>query len=301
MRALVTGATGFVGRHLLAQLERPIVLSRDGARAERLLAEYAVRAFSWDAQNEPAPAQAFEDVEVVFHLAGEPVAQGRWTRAKKARLRDSRVTGTRNLVRTLAKLEHKPRTLISASAVGYYSDRGDETLDESASPGKDFLAEICVAWEEESQKAADAGIRVVNLRIGIVLGSGGGALAKMLTPFKFGLGSPLGHGRQWMSWIHLDDLIGMMLFAARCDQIRGPINATAPNPVTNRQFTKALGKALRRPTILPSVPGVVLRLGMGEFASVLIASQKAIPGAAQTAGYEFVHSQLDEALQDILD
>ncbi|MBC8869174.1 MAG: TIGR01777 family protein [Planctomycetes bacterium] len=301
MRALVTGATGFVGRHLLAQLERPIVLSRDGARAERLLAEYAVRAFSWDAQNEPAPAQAFEDVEVVFHLAGEPVAQGRWTRAKKARLRDSRVTGTRNLVRTLAKLEHKPRTLISASAVGYYSDRGDETLDESASPGKDFLAEICVAWEEESQKAADAGIRVVNLRIGIVLGSGGGALAKMLTPFKFGLGSSLGHGRQWMSWIHLDDLIGIMLFAARCDQIRGPINATAPNPVTNRQFTKALGKALRRPTVLPSVPGIVLRLGMGEFASVLLASQKAIPRAAQAAGYEFVHSQLEEALQDILD
>ena len=301
MRALVTGATGFVGRHLLAQLERPIVLSRDGARAERLLAEYAVRAFSWDAQNEPAPAQAFEDVEVVFHLAGEPVAQGRWTRAKKARLRDSRVTGTRNLVRTLAKLEHKPRTLISASAVGYYSDRGDETLDESASPGKDFLAEICVAWEEESQKAADAGIRVVNLRIGIVLGSGGGALAKMLTPFKFGLGSPLGHGRQWMSWIHLDDLIGMMLFAARCDQIRGPINATAPNPVTNRQFTKALGRALRRPTILPSVPAVVLRLGMGEFARVLLASQKAIPSAAQTAGYEFVHSELEGALKDILD
>ena len=301
MRALVTGATGFVGRHLLAQLERPIVLSRDGARAERLLAEYAVRAFSWDAQNEPAPAQAFEDVEVVFHLAGEPVAQGRWTRAKKARLRDSRVTGTRNLVRTLAKLEHKPRTLISASAVGYYSDRGDETLDESASPGKDFLAEICVAWEEESQKAADAGIRVVNLRIGIVLGSGGGALAKMLTPFKFGLGSSLGHGRQWMSWLHLDDLIGIMLFAARCDQIRGPINATAPNPVTNRQFTKALGKALRRPTVLPSVPGIVLRLGMGEFASVLLASQKAIPRAAQAAGYEFVHSQLEEALQDILD
>ena len=301
MRALVTGATGFVGRRLLSQLERPIVLSRDGVRAERLLAEYAVRTFSWDAQNEPAPAQAFEDVDVVFHLAGEPVAQGRWTQAKKARLRDSRVTGTRNLVETLSKLEHKPKALISASAVGYYSDRGDEILDESASPGEDFLAEICVAWEEESQKAADAGIRVVNLRIGIVLGSGGGALAKMLTPFKFGLGSPLGHGRQWMSWIHLDDLIGMMLFAARCDQIRGPINATAPNPVTNRQFTKALGKALRRPTILPSVPGVVLRLGMGEFASVLIASQKAIPGAAQTAGYEFVHSQLDEALQDILD
>lgn len=301
MRALVTGATGFVGRHLLAHLDRPAVLSRNSRKAERILSEFGVRAFSWDAESEPPPAGAFEGVEVVFHLAGEPVAQGRWTAAKKARLRDSRVSGTRHLVQTLLGLEPKPRALISASAVGYYGDRGDEILDEDAVPGEGFLSDVCVAWEQESRKATDAGIRVVNLRIGLVLGKDGGALAKMLKPFKLGLGSPLGHGRQWMPWIHIDDLIGTMLCAAQCDELSGPINATAPNPVTNRDFTKALGRALRRPTVLPSVPGFVLRAAMGEFAGVLLGSQKAVPQAIQAAGYEFVHPQLDEALQKIFE
>lgn len=301
MRALVTGATGFVGRCLLSQLDRPAVLSRDAAKAERLLSDCGVNVFPWDARNEPPPAEAFEGVEAVFHLAGESVARGRWTRAKKERLRESRVSGTRNLVQTLLGLEQKPRTLISASAVGYYGDRGDESLKEDAAPGDGFLSEICVAWEQESQKATDAGIRVVNPRIGLVLGKDGGALAKMLTPFKLGLGSPLGHGRQWMSWIHIDDLIGVMLHVAQCEEVSGPINATAPNPVTNREFTKALGRALRRPTVFPSVPGFVLRAGLGEFASVLLASQKAIPRAVQAAGYEFAHPQLGEALAQILE
>lgn len=301
MRALVTGATGFVGGHLLARLDRPTVLSRDAPEAERVLSEFGVRAFSWDAQNELPPAEAFEGVEAVFHLAGEPVARGRWTRAKKARLRESRVSGTRNLVQTLLKLEPKPRTLVSASAVGYYGDRGDESLDECAEPGADFLSKISVAWEEESRKAIEAGIRVVNPRIGIVLGKNGGALAKMLPPFKLGLGSPLGDGRQWMPWIHIDDLIGIMLHAAQCEELSGPVNATAPNPVTNREFTKALGRVLRRPTFLPSVPGFVLRAAMGEFASVLLASQKAIPRAVQAAGYDFAHPQLDEALRSIVE
>jgi len=301
MQALVTGATGFVGKHLLAQLHRPAVLSRDVLKAERVLSSFGVRAFSWDAENEPPCPDAFEGVEVVFHLAGEPVTRGRWTPAKKDRLRESRVNGTRHLVQTLLGLEPKPRALISASAVGYYGDRGDESLDEDAEPGEGFLSEICVAWEEESRKATDAGIRVVNPRIGLVLGKDGGALAKMLTPFKLGLGSPLGHGRQWMPWIHIDDLIGVMLYAARCDELSGPCNATAPNPVTNRDFTKALGRALRRPTVFPSVPGFVLRAAMGEFASVLLGSQKAVPQAIQAAGYEFVHPKLDEALQKIFE
>jgi len=273
-----------------------VVLSRDRSKAERLLSEFGARAFSWDAQSEPAPPEAFEGVEAVFHLAGESVAEGRWTHAKKLRLRESRVSGTRNLVRTLVGLEKKPKTLVSASAIGYYGDRGDEILEESAAPGEGFLAEICVAWEGEARKATDAGIRVVNPRIGLVLGKDGGALAKMSTPFKLGLGSPLGHGRQWMSWIHIDDLVGMMLYAAQCEQISGPINATAPNPATNRDFTKALGRTLRRPTVFPSVPGFALKAALGEFASVLLASQKVVPRAIQAAGYEFAYPQLDEAL-----
>jgi len=301
MHALVTGATGFVGRHLLAHLDQPTVLSRNALKAKRLLSEFGARAFSWDAQKELPPPEAFEGVEVVFHLAGEPAAQGRWTRMKKACLRESRVSGTRNLVQALQSLEQKPRTLVSASAVGYYGDRGGESLGEDAAPGDDFLSELCVAWEEESQKAADAGIRVVNPRIGLVLGKNGGALAKMLTPFRLGLGSPLGRGRQWMPWIHIDDLIGVMLYAAQCEQVSGPINATAPNPVTNREFTRSLGRALHRPTVFPSVPGFVLKAAFGEFASVLLASQRAIPRAIQTAGYEFTHLQLDEALQSILE
>jgi uncharacterized protein (TIGR01777 family) len=299
MRALVTGATGFIGRRLLGKLDRPIVLSRDGARAERLLSQFGVRAFSWNSETEPAPAEAFEGVEAVFHLAGEPIADGRWTAAKKMRVRDSRLAGTRNLVRTLLQLEHKPNVLISASAIGYYGDRGDESVDETAGPQRDYLAELCAAWEQESQKAGEAAIRVVNPRIGIVLGSGG-ALAKMLLPFKLGLGSPLGNGRQWMSWIHIDDLVGLLMFAAKQNDIAGPVNATAPNPVTNRQFTKTLGRVLRRPTILPPVPGFVLRLGMGEFARVLLASQKVTPKAAEIAGYQFMHPELEGALRDVL-
>jgi len=299
MRALVTGATGFIGRRLLEELDRPIVLSRDGARAERLLSQFGVKALSWNSESEPAPAEAFEGVETVFHLAGEPIADGRWTAAKKARLRESRVAGTRHLVRTLLRLDHKPSVLVSASAVGYYGDRGDEPLEETAEPQQDFLAELCAAWEQESQKAGDAGIRVVNPRIGIVLGSGG-ALTKMLMPFKLGVGSPLGNGRQWMSWIHIDDLVGLLMFAAKHNEIAGPINATTPNPVTNRQFTKTLGRVVGRPTILPPVPGFALRLGMGEFARVLLASQKVVPKAAEMAGYRFLYPELEGALRNVL-
>ena len=301
MKALITGATGFVGKRLLHRLEEPaVVLSRNAAKAEKALSAFNVKAYNWDAENQPAPAEAFEGVDVVFHLAGEPVAEGRWTAEKKRRLRASRVEGTRNLVNTLVQLPQKPRVLISASAVGYYGDRGDEVLTEESSSRDDFLGEICIAWERESHAARQAGIRVVNPRIGIVLGEKGGAISKMLTPFKFGMGSPLGTGKQYMPWIHIDDLVSLMLFAAERESISGPLNGTAPHPVTNYEFTKTLGKVLRRPTFMPAPPTFMLKLLIGEFASVLLASQQAVPKRALDAGFHFHYTDLEAALRESL-
>ncbi len=302
MRALITGATGFVGRRLLSRLDQPaVVLSRNAAKAEHSLARFGVRAFDWDAENQPAPAEAFEGVDVVFHLAGEPVAEGRWTKEKKIRLRESRVAGTRNLVQTLGQLQHQPRVLISASAVGYYGDRGDDLLTEDASPREDFLGEICMSWERESHAARLAGIRVVNPRIGIVLGEKGGALGKMLLPFKLGVGSPLGNGKQYMPWIHLDDLVSQLLFAAERESISGPLNATAPHPVTNLEFTKTLGKVLSRPTFMPAPPTFVLKIIIGEFANVLLQSQRAVPQKSLDAGFRFQYPDLEPALRQIFE
>jgi uncharacterized protein (TIGR01777 family) len=301
MRALITGATGFVGKRLLHRLDEPaVVLSRNAAKAEKSLAAFNVKAFNWDAENQAAPAEAFDGVDVVFHLAGEPVAEGRWTKEKKRRLRESRVEGTRNLVQTLNQLPKKPRVLISASAVGYYGDRGDEVLTEDAPPREDFLGEICMAWERESHAARQAGIRVVNPRIGIVLGEKGGALGKMLLPFKMGVGSPLGSGKQYMPWIHIDDLVSLMLFAAERESISGPLNATAPHPVTNSEFTKTLGKVLRRPTFMPAPPAFMLKILIGEFADVLLQSQNAVPKRALDAGFQFHYRDLEPALREIL-
>lgn len=300
MRAVVTGATGLVGRNLLSRVDQAVALSRGSAAARAKLGAAADAVFAWDPLCEPAPPDAFDSADAVFHLAGETVAEGRWNAAKKARIRDSRVVGTRNLVATLRQLERPPRVLVSASAVGYYGDRGDEFLDETAAPGSDFLAQVCADWEREALAAGEAGIRVVTVRIGIVLSSRGGALAKMLTPFRLGLGSPLGSGRQWMSWIHLDDLIDLLLLAAERQDLQGAINATAPAPVTNREFTTALGRAVHRPTFLPAVPEALLRWSLGEVAGVLLASARAVPGQAQAAGYAFAYPQLDEALKDLL-
>jgi uncharacterized protein (TIGR01777 family) len=296
MRALVTGATGFVGHRLLAHLQNPVVLSRDGAKAERELAQFGVKAFSWNPTKEPAPAEAFAGIDAVYHLAGEPVASGWWTSAKKVRMRESRIAGTRNLVATLAALPVKPKVLVSASAVGYYGDRGDEVLTESSSPAGDYLAELCQGWEREARGAEAHGIRVAMVRIGIVLGEKGGALAKMLTPFYLGAGAPLGNGRQYMPWIHIEDLVRMMLFAAEHEEVRGPLNGAAPNPATNREFTKALGRALHRPTFMPPIPGFMLRLMFGEFGNQ---SQRAIPKGAEQAGFKFDYAELEPALQNI--
>jgi uncharacterized protein (TIGR01777 family) len=300
MKALVTGATGFVGRRLLVRLPGAIVLSRGAERARADLRPLEVQTFEWNPLAGPPPAAALAGIDAVFHLAGESVAQGRWTAAKKARIRDSREIGTRNLVAGLRGLSERPGVLISASAVGYYGSRGDEELTEQSFPGSDFLADVCQIWEREALAARELGVRVVPIRIGVVLGPEGGALAKMLTPFSLGLGSPLGSGRQYMPWIHVDDLVELMLFAAGDETLRAPVNGVAPTPVTNREFTRALGRALGKPTFMPPIPGWAMKLLFGEFAQVLLASQRVVPRRALAAGFEFRFTDVQEALNDIV-
>ena len=297
MRALVTGATGFIGRALLKRLDQVVVLSRNAGRARHELPGAEV--YGWDPLSGPAPAEAFRGVDAVFHLAGEPVAEGRWTAEKKRKLMASRDQGTRNLVRGIEAASQRPPVLVSASAVGFYGSRGDEVLNETAAAGSDFLAEVCVAWERASHGARDLAVRVVNPRIGIVLGAAGGALPKMLTPFKLGLGGRLASGKQWMPWVHVDDLVGMLLHAVEHAQIEGPLNAVAPNPVTNREFTRVLARVLHRPAIFP-VPGFGLKVLMGDFGEVLLASQRVVPRVAEATGYGFKHPNLEEALRAIL-
>jgi hypothetical protein len=294
MRALITGATGFVGRALLQQIEEPIVLSRDAGQARDALGD--VEAYTWDPSSGTPPAESFRGVEAVFHLAGESVGQGRWTAKKKRRIHDSRSVGTANLVRGLDSLAQRPAVLVSASAIGYYGPRGDEILDETAPPGGDFLSRVCLDWEQAAYAARASGVRVVHPRIGIVLGRGGGALAKMLTPFKFGLGGRLASGRQWMSWVHLDDLVRLMLHAVR-HPIEGPLNAVAPHPVTNREFTQTLATVLSRPALLPA-PALALRVLLGQFAEVLLASQRVVPRVAEQTGFHFLYPELPAALDD---
>ena len=299
MKALVTGATGFVGPRLLRLLDSPVVVSRSPERARRAVGNLAGPIFRWDPMREPLPAEALEGVDVIYHLAGESVAEGRWNAAQKARIRDSRVIGTRNLVQGIKQVDHKPSVLVSASAVGYYGNRGDEELTEAASPADDFLAEVCVAWEREALAAEQLGVRTVTARTGIVLGAGGGALAKMLTPFKLGAGGPLGNGKQWMPWVHVADLARLYVHAADTSSINGPLNAVAPNPVRNSEFTKALGRQLHRPALMPA-PYLGLRLLFGEFAQVLFASQRVIPQVALETGFVFQYPDIASALREIL-
>ncbi len=299
MKALVTGGTGFVGPRLLRLLDKPTVLSRSPERATASIGHLAGRILPWEPLEGPPPPEAFEGVDVVFHLAGESVAEGRWTRAQKTKIRESRVVGTRHLVAGMTRGDAVPRTLVSASAVGYYGNRGDEELTEQSPSADDFLAEVCAAWEEEANAAQARGVRVVTARTGIVLGAGGGALAKMLLPFRLGAGGPLGNGRQWMPWVHVADLARLYVHAAETSAIAGPMNAVAPNPVRNREFTKALAKAVHRPAFMPA-PYLGLRLVFGEFAQVLFASQRVLPRVALDSGFVFQHPEIAEALREIL-
>jgi uncharacterized protein (TIGR01777 family) len=304
-RVTVTGATGLIGRRLVAALQERgaevTVLTRDPQRAAAELGGVTrepLDTAAWDPSAGPAPADALAGREAVLHFAGEPVAQ-RWSAKAKRAIHDSRVIGTRHLVEGLASAEPRPRTLISSSATGYYGAHGDEPLDEETPPGSDFLARLCVAWEQEASRAAELGIRTVPVRTGVVLDTDGGALAKMLPPFRLGLGGPVGSGRQYISWIHAEDLAGMMLSALEDESWSGPINATAPEPVTNRDFSKTLGRALGRPAVAP-LPAVVLHLLYGEMARIVTTGARVVPAKALVLGYEFRHARLDEALRSVL-
>ncbi len=296
MRAIVTGASGFIGKQLCAALNRPKIFTRNISKLPAELS--SLEAFEWDSMAGPAPAAAFEDVDVVFHLAGEPVAEGRWNAKKKAAIRESRSLGTRYLVAGMSALASKPKVLVSASAVGFYGSRGDEILTEKSSAAQDFLGDVCREWEAAAATAEEHGIRVAFIRIGLALGKSGGALGRMLPIFKMGAGGRLASGSQWMPWIHVNDLVRMFIFAAENDQVRGPLNGAAPNPVTNREFTTVLAKAVHRPAIFPA-PAFALRLGIGEFAEVLLGSQRVMPEAALNAGFEFQYSDLSDALAEI--
>lgn len=297
MNITITGATGMIGTRLLAKLqESGHQLTTIGRRAT---ADSNVRFHPWDPIATEAPAEALRGADAVIHLAGEPVAQ-RWSKGVKRSIRQSRAVGTRNLVRALANLRTEaPRVLLSASAIGYYGNRGDEILTEHSSPGKGFLPEVCVEWEREARAAEAAGIRVTAIRIGIVLGTSGGALKQMVTPFRLGLGGPIGGGAQWMSWIHLDDLVALFEWALSQDSLSGTLNGTAPEPVRNAEFAQALGAALNRPAILPA-PVFAVKLMFGEMADVILGSQRVLPAAASNAHFSFRYPALRPALESLV-
>ena len=293
----VTGASGLVGAALVAELTSQgfavVRMVRGPARSNGEA--------QWDPAGGTLDADALAGVTGVVHLAGDNIASGRWSEAKKARIRESRVQGTELISAALAKLEPKPRVLVSASAIGFYGNRGAEAVDERSATGQGFLADVCQAWEAATAPARDAGIRVVNARIGVVLAAEGGALAKMKTPFLLGMGGRIGDGTQYMSWITLDDLVSALLFALDNEQLRGPVNMVAPAPVTNAELTSTLGRVLKRPTFLP-VPKFALRLGAGaEMADeMLIGGARVVPAARQSHGFQWSHPTLEPALRSVL-
>jgi uncharacterized protein (TIGR01777 family) len=293
----ISGASGLIGRRLLKNLGAAghalTVLSRHAGTN----VPPGVVVAAWDPMKGPPPEDGVRNASAVIHLAGEPVSQ-RWNADVKRRIRESRVVGTRNLVQGLSKLRNTPQTLICASAVGYYGSRGDEVLREDSAPDHSYLAEVCTAWEQEAVAAEAFGMRVVRVRTGVVLDARGGALQRMLPPFRMGVGGKLGDGRQWMSWIHLADLAAMFQFAVEHD-VRGALNGVAPIPVTNADFTQALARAVHRPAIFP-VPVFGLKLMFGEMSDILLASQRVLPAAPEAAGFKWSFPELGGALKDLL-
>lgn len=304
MRIAISGSTGLVGEATTAEL------TARGHEVVRLVRSTSdddgspdpMAQAHWDTETGAVDPRSLGPIDAVVHLAGENVAGGRWTDSRRRRIEASRGPATERLCRTLAALPSPPGVIVSASATGIYGPRGDEPLDESSAlgPDDDFLARVAKDWEAGTSPLADVGTRVVNLRLGVVLSGEGGALQRMLLPFRLGLGGRLGSGRQWFSWITRNDVVRAIVFALENDSLQGPVLAVAPDPVTNREFTKTLGKVLRRPTVLP-VPAFALRLLLGEMANMLLTGQRAHPRALQEAGFEFEHAQLEPALRSVLD
>jgi uncharacterized protein (TIGR01777 family) len=292
MNIALTGASGFIARHLVPKL-------RQAGRDVRALGRRpfgSLPFYQWDSSKEPAQG-ALESCDAVIHLAGETVAQ-RWTAESKRRIRTSRVEGTRNLVAALSKLAKKPSVLLAASAVGIYGSRGDELLTETSAAGSGFLAGLSKEWETEARAAESFGVRVVNLRFGVILGREGGAFPKMAAPFRYGVGGRLGSGRQWTPWVHVDDAADLILFALDNTSVRGAVNVVAPNPVTNADFTKLLAAALHRPAFL-TVPVFTLKLTLGQMSEAVVASLRVIPAAADSAGFRFKYPELEPALREL--
>ncbi len=299
MKILISGASGMIAGHLIPVLESKghslWKLVRGKSAAENEIVWSSKDGFSVE------EAAKLEGFDAVIHLAGDNVASENWSAEKKKKIRASRIDGTRFLIDALAKCDSKPKTLISASAIGFYGNREDEVLTEDSVVGEGFFPEICSGWEIEAMKAKDFGTRVVTPRIGVVLAPDGGALEKMLTPFKLGVGGVVGSGKQWMSWIAIEDLVGLIAFALENESIEGPLNATAPNPVTNETFTKTLGRVLHRPTFIP-VPEFAIKLLFGEMGeTLLLQGNRVVPKKALDAGYEFKFPELEEAIKDQVD
>ena len=293
---LVSGATGLVGRRLVPRLAQRFALVRTLSRSGGVSRDQ-IEPASWDGVD--PGAAALGGVDAVVHLAGEPVFGGLPTKARLARIRESRVASTRRIVERMAALDPaaRPKTFVCASAVGYYGDRGEERLDEGSAPGEGFLAEVCREWEREARGAEALGVRVVSLRIGVVLAREGGALALMRIPFSLGLGGKLGDGRQFFPWIHLEDLVEATLFVLERETLRGAVNAVAPTPVRNLELTETLARVLRRPSVLP-VPGFALRAALGSTAGELLGSRQVVPAKLVEAGFQFAHPTLEGALRE---
>lgn len=297
MKILVTGSSGLIGSALV-----PVLTSEghDVTRLVRSKPRLGEAGIYWDPSIETIDTPSLEGFGGVVHLAGENIAAGRWTAEQKARIRDSRVKGTRLLAESLARLARRPAVLLCASALGYYGNRGEEVLKESSPSGSGFLAEVCREWEAAAEPAARCGIRVVNLRMGVVLSPKGGALSRMLPPFRLGLGGRVGDGKQYMSWIAIDDVVGAFSFALKREALCGPVNVVAPNPVTNAEFTKTLGRVLGRPTVFP-MPAFAARLAFGEMAdALLLASARLEPAKLLGTGYAVRFAELEGALRHLL-
>lgn len=297
MKILVSGSTGLVGKALIKSL------TTDGHEAVRLVRREpspGALEIEWHPNQGRIDSQQLERLDAVVHLAGESIAAGRWSEERKRSIRESRTKGTSLLSESLASLSHPPAVFLSASAIGYYGNRGDELLKESSAPGNDFLAEVCVEWEASTKAAVEKGIRTVFARFGVILDSDGGALAKMLTPFRMGIGGKVGDGKQWMSWITLEDVVAALRFLISHESISGPVNIVAPNPVTNAEFTRTLGRTLSRPTIFP-MPAFGARLAFGEMAdALLLSSQKVKPSVLEDKGFRFSWPTLEPALKHVL-